>query len=218
MKRVLILAEGQTEERFVKDILQPHLWPLDIHAEPKIAATKRVKDGPDFKGGVRQFKKVEDDLRRLLGDTGAVMVTTLLDYYGFPKDFAGWANVTAESAKDRVTQLEAELDSHFGSNRFRAYLMLHEYEAMLFAGPEHVANVLNEPAKAVRLVAIRDRCSGPEKIDDGVETAPSKRVRNLFPGYQKPLHGPLIVGRIGLAGVRAVCPHFDEWLTAVESV
>ncbi len=26
MKRVLVLVEGQTEERFVKDVLAPHLW------------------------------------------------------------------------------------------------------------------------------------------------------------------------------------------------
>jgi hypothetical protein len=71
MNRVLILAEGQTEERFVKDILQPHLWPLGVDPQPKIATTKRVKDGADFKGGVIKFKKVEDNLRRLLGDTGA---------------------------------------------------------------------------------------------------------------------------------------------------
>jgi len=89
MKRVLILAEGQTEERFVKDILQPHLLVLGIAIQPKIATTKRVKSGPDFKGGITDFKKVEDDLRRLLGDTGATMVTTLLDFYGFPKDFPG---------------------------------------------------------------------------------------------------------------------------------
>jgi len=52
MHRVLILAEGQTEERFVKDILQPHLWPFGVDPQPKIATTKRIKDGIDFKGGV----------------------------------------------------------------------------------------------------------------------------------------------------------------------
>jgi len=52
MHRVLILAEGQTEERFVKDILQPHLWPFGVDPQPKIAITKRIKGCIDFKGGV----------------------------------------------------------------------------------------------------------------------------------------------------------------------
>lgn len=219
MKRVLILAEGQTEERFVKDILQPHLLVLGIAIQPKIATTKRVKSGPDFKGGITDFKKVEDDLRRLLGDTGAAMVTTLLDFYGFPKDFSGWAAVDAARPPiQRVKQLEKALEDHFANPRFHAYLMLHEYEAMLFAGTNQTAQALNEPRKAADLQAIRDGCSGPEKIDDGVNTAPSKRVCMLFPGYQKALHGPLVIGRIGLDEVRASCPHFNEWLIALEAL
>jgi hypothetical protein len=31
MRKVLILVEGQTEERFVKDVLQPYLWGVDVH-------------------------------------------------------------------------------------------------------------------------------------------------------------------------------------------
>jgi hypothetical protein len=96
--------------------------------------------------------------------------------------------------------------------------MLHEYEAMLFADTTQTAQALNEPRKAADLQAIRDRCSGPEKIDDGVNTAPSKRVCMLFPGYQKALHGPLIIGRVGLDQLRASCPHFNEWLMGLEAL
>ena len=35
MRRILILVEGQTEERFVKDVLQPFLWETEVHIEPK---------------------------------------------------------------------------------------------------------------------------------------------------------------------------------------
>jgi hypothetical protein len=48
MRKVLILVEGQTEERFVKDVLQPYLWDIGVHPEPKIATTKRVKLGGHF--------------------------------------------------------------------------------------------------------------------------------------------------------------------------
>ncbi len=89
MRKVLILVEGQTEERFVKDVLQPYLWDGGVHPEPKIVTTKRVKRGAHFKGGITNFKKVEDDLRRFLGDTDAALVTTMFDYYGLPDDFPG---------------------------------------------------------------------------------------------------------------------------------
>ncbi|HJU04980.1 MAG TPA: hypothetical protein VJ692_07475, partial [Nitrospiraceae bacterium] len=41
-----------------------------------------MKRGPHFKGGITDFRKVEDDLRRLLGDTDAALITTMIDYYG----------------------------------------------------------------------------------------------------------------------------------------
>lgn len=218
MKRVLILVEGQTEERFVKDVLHPHLLPLDIAPLPKLITTKRVKAGKHFKGGVTEFKKVEDDLRRLLGDSAAVLVTTMLDYYGFPKDFASWHQVVAKQPHQRVKQLEEAFAAHINNRRFLPYLMLHEYEAMLFAGPQQTAKTLNHAPLAASMQQIRDACTGPEKIDEGEETAPSKRILKLFPRYRKPLHGPLAVGRIGLPQVRAACPHFNEWLTALEKL
>lgn len=218
MKRVLILVEGQTEERFVKDVLQPHLLSLGIAPQPKLVTTKRVKAGKHFKGGVTQFKKIEDDLRRLLGDTGAILVTTMLDFYGFPKDFTGWQQVVAKQPHQRVQQLEQALAAHFNHQRFCPYLMLHEYEAMLFAAPQVTARTLNHEPLAARMQEIRDACTGPEKIDEGEETAPSKRILELFPRYRKPLHGPLAVGRISLPQVRAVCPHFNGWLAALEKL
>ncbi|MDZ7365092.1 MAG: DUF4276 family protein [candidate division KSB1 bacterium] len=59
MKRILILSEGQTEERFVKNVLRPALWLKGIDIIPKIVTTKRVKKGPDFKGGITEYRKVE---------------------------------------------------------------------------------------------------------------------------------------------------------------
>ena len=58
----------------------------------------------------------------------------------------------------------------------------------------------------------------PEDIDDGPMTAPSKRLREVFAAYQKPLHGPLAVAAIGIDRIRAVCPHFHHWLTRVEAL
>ena len=90
MKRVLILVEGQTEETFVRDLLNPSLAPHDLYLIPTLVKTKRVKSGPDFKGGVTQYSHVRKDLVRLLQDTNATAGTTMLDFYGLPSGFPGF--------------------------------------------------------------------------------------------------------------------------------
>ncbi len=89
MSKVLILVEGQTEEAFVTQLLAPHLASRNVYPVPKLVITKRVKGGPDFKGGVFSYIKVKNDIKLLLKDTSASVVTTLLDFYGLPSDFPG---------------------------------------------------------------------------------------------------------------------------------
>jgi len=220
MRRVLILVEGQTEERFVKDMLQPHLWAKQVHVEPKILTTKKVKQGRDFKGGVTKFSQFERDLRRLLGDTDAALVTTMLDYYGLPSDFPGRRQVMGTTPHDRARELEEALEGYFedAGPRFRAFLMLHEFEALLFVSPPDLAEAMNAPASLSDLEEIRDDFPTPEDINEGEDTHPSRRISKVFPQYQKRLHGPLVTGRVGLDALREECPHFAQWVSLLESV
>lgn len=48
MKRVLISVEGQTEEEFIKEVLQPHLRLHNLYLEPTLVTTKVVRSGPHF--------------------------------------------------------------------------------------------------------------------------------------------------------------------------
>jgi len=219
VRKVLILVEGQTEERFVKDVLQPLLWTRGIHPEPKIVTTKLVKVGPQFKGGVSTFRKIETDICRLLGDSDAALVTTMFDYYGLPDDFPGGQDLRGRNSLERAKELEAALEKHLDRGpKFLAYLMIHEFEALLFSSPSILAQVMNAPTYGSRLQAIRGQFSTPEDINDAPATTPSRRVLDLFPGYRKRLHGSLTTGRIGLATIRRECSHFNEWVTKLERV
>jgi len=218
MKRVLILVEGQTEERFVKDVLRPSLWPKAIDTIPKVATTKRVKRGPDFKGGITDYQKVENDLRRLLGDTAALFVTTFIDYYGLPADFPGMASRPGGSSLAKARHVETEWEQKISHQRFRAYLMVHEFEALLFARPEELATAIHQADATEKLKKIRTAFPTPEDIDDDPDNAPSKRISKILPAYQKTLHGPLITGRIGLEILRQECPHFRDWLNWLEKI
>jgi len=217
-KQVLILVEGQTEERFVKDVLSPAFWDKELFLQPKILTTKRVKDGPNFKGGVTNFAKFRNDAQRLLKRARGALVTTMLDYYRLPSDFPGMASRPPYGTPmQRVTHVENAIAEHFHSpSNFLPFLVLHEFEAWLFSSPAELPRALTEPRKQPEFEAIRKGVATPEEINERPGFAPSKQIEKLFPAYRKTLHGPMIAARIGLERIRAECPHFNDWLMKLE--
>ncbi len=216
MRFVHILVEGQAEETFVREVLAPYLAEKGVYPVAKLATTKRVKSGPDFKGGIVSYGKFKNDAIRLLGDTSIVMVTTMVDFYGLPKDFPGQRTISAGSCYDRVAYLEESLRKDINHPKFLPYLALHEFETMLFVAPEKITQAFPDTNKGEELAAIKKQFGNPEEIDDNPQTAPSKRLETLFPEYQKPLYGPLIILEIGVDQIRSECPHFNTWLTKLE--
>ena len=218
MRRVLISVEGQTEETFVRQTLAPHLWQHEVDPTPVLVVTSVVRGGPSFRGGLGSYARAKRDIQRLLGDSDVVAVTTMYDLYGLPRDFPGYATRPARSGSDKAAHLEAALDRDIDHCRFRAYLQLHEFEALLFVDPKRTDAQFPGAGCLADLRAIRAAFGSPEEIDDGPETAPSKRLRALYPGYQKPLHGPLVTQQVGLERLRRECPHFAGWLRWLESL
>src|SRR5260221_2296902 len=115
-KRVLILVEGQTEERFIKDVVGPAFYSRNLFFQPTLLVTNRVKDGPNFKGGVTNFAKFKNDARKLLTSAGGALVTTMLDYYRLPLDFPGMDSRPPNGTSlQRVTHVETAIAKHFGT-------------------------------------------------------------------------------------------------------
>lgn len=218
-KRVLILVEGQTEERFVKDVLAPAFWARDLYFFPTILVTKRVKDGPNFSGGITRFVRFENDLRRLLHSTGDVLVTTMLDFYRLPPDFPGMSTKPSNgSSLQRVTHVEEAIATRLQNpENFVPFLALHEFEAWLFTSPTELPLVMTDPVKAKSFAAIRDAVQTPEEINERPEYAPSRQILRLFPAYRKTVHGPTTLARIGLRRIRAECPHFHNWVNQIDA-
>jgi hypothetical protein len=218
MKRVLVLVEGQTEERFFKDVLCPYYWERSIDLVPKIATTKRVMIGPYFKGGITDYSKVEKDIHLLLGDSGAKAVTSFIDYYALPSDFPGMASRPTGKAIQRVVHVETEWAKRVNHRRFHPYLMMHEFEAILFCSPGELSIALHQPGTGRELEKIRESVQSPEEINEGPDTSPSKRIIRCSSVYQKTVHGPLVAKRIGLKVIREQCAHLNEWLNWIESL
>lgn len=215
MSKVLVLAEGSTEERFIKEVLAPHFAAQGIYLIPKIATTRRVRNGPDFKGGIVSYGKVKFDVIQLLRDTSAI-VTTMLDFYNLPSDFPAKATMRQGTCYDRVAYLEEAFKKDVAHRHFWPYLSLHEFEALLFAEPERITQLLPKKSVATKLRTIKAEFDSPEEIND--DEPPSRRIVALLPRYRKPAHGILIAAAIGLDRIRAECPHFDQWVKQLEEL
>lgn len=220
MKSVRILVEGQAEETFVRDVLAPALWSSEVVVTATQVATKRLKSGGKFKGGVTSYERVAYDLRQLLRDSSARLVTTMLDLYRLPRDFPGWGTCPegpGVSGAQRASHLEHAFAEDIKEPRFRPYLSVHEFEALIFAGLDSCSSTF-PGSVAATLARQRQQVQTPEDINEGEQTAPSKRILAAYPGYEKAFHGPYAVGLIGINRLRSECPRFAQWLADLERI
>lgn len=97
------------------------------------------------------------------------------------------------------------------------YVQKHEFESLLFSDTAAFgAPECDAEWDIQALASIRRQFRTPEDINDSPETAPSKQISNVLPGYDKPVHGPLVAKETGLEKIRAECPRFHVWLTRLE--
>jgi hypothetical protein len=222
MTRLYVLVEGQTEEEFVKATLKPHLAGWSIWVYPVIVETSRDARGRKRRGGGR-WQHWHKDLRRLTSQqTGSdVRFTTMFDLYGLPDDFPGLPeHGTDADTVRRAEQLEAAMAEAVGDWRLIPYLQRHEFEALVLAGLDVLAGLLEDQEDVAGLTALRTAMAGmlPEEVNDGRLTAPSKRLESHIPGYRKTLHGPLVAGGAGLDALRSTCRRFDAWVSKLEAL
>lgn len=219
MSKVLILVEGQTEQGFVENVLSVHLALFGIFPIPIVIPTKAPwGSAPSVKGGNVSWPKIKKILLDLLSDSSAALVTTMFDYYGRTADWPGNVSLPQGSCYDHVKHLETACQQEIPHLKFYPYFSLHEFEALLFAAPEIIANNFPELDLTDALAAIKSQFKSPEEINDNPATAPSKRIKSLCSTYRKRSDGPIIAETIGLEKIRAECPHFNEWLTKLESL
>jgi Domain of unknown function (DUF4276) len=160
---------------------------------------------------------LERELRKLLRDSSTTVLTTMLDYYAFPADAPGMADRPSGSPYDRVRHVESALAEMFGDTRFLPNLVLHETEAWVIADCRRLGEVMGDPGPAAELGRIVRLESSPELVNDGDDTAPSKRILNAYPHYTKTIDGPLVIADAGLESIRSSCPHADNWLREIET-
>lgn len=169
--------------------------------------------------GVRKF--ICNTIKHRQGKN--VYFTTLFDLYALPNDFPGKAANIRNPAHPSpyVIALEAAFRLDIDYYRFIPYLQLHEYETMLFADPDAFRKSFENCEDEIQeLKGIAGSEQSIEHINDGTDTAPSKRIFDVIPEYKgrKSSAGPDIAVFIGLATIRAKCPHVHSWLVQLENL
>lgn len=219
MTRLLMLVEGQSEEVFVKRTLTPHLAQHGVFVEsPIVLWTMRLPSGGGFRGGVSNWSQIRRSLLPLTRD-GDAWVTTLLDFYGLPEDFPGLPEALGtRNAREKVVALQERFAVELNHQRFIPFLALHEFEAWLFSAPDAVEAHFGKARLAHRLQTVVQQAGAPELINHGVDTHPKARLQSLVDGYKETSDGPTLLEKIGIAAVRAACPHFDGWLNRLEAL
>lgn len=227
MARLLIHVEGETEETFVNDLLADHLYTFGYElVSARILGNARLREK---RGGIRPWNTVKKDILNHLKEDSGCLATTMVDYYGLPQTgdraWPGRAeagNLPFEQKaacveRSLLADIAQELGGEFEARRFIPFVVMHEFEGLLFSDCVMFAETIAWPQLAQTFQDIRQQFANPEEINDSPVTAPSKRVEELVSGYQKPLFGTLAALRMGLATIRRECPHFREWLERLES-
>lgn len=197
MKRVHITAEGQTEESFVNQTLKHHLAQYGVYADVRCVLTSRSRN-KEFRGGMTTYVRAKEDIVRWLKEeqnNTDVVFTTMFDYYALPDDI--------------------------NDGRFIPYIQLYEFETLLFADPQKFEiEYFDRPEGIKRLCAIAAEFENPELINQGRNTAPSKRIIKVYSDYEgnKPAIGSMIANEIGIETLKRACAHFREWVERLEKL
>lgn len=223
MRRVHVACEGLTELTFVREVLQPALPGLHMIA---YLPGKRVSARGGGRGGDIRYGRVWKDFTFTLKDDPACFCTTLLDYYALGTDFPSLGEPVGPDPEMRAQRIERAVDKDiaekmgrgFNPARFKCFLAMHEFEGLLFSAPTGLALGLGRGDLQGALQAIRDDFPTPEHIDDGQDTAPSKRLKAVWSGYDKVTGGNVAALEVGLDAMKHECSHFRSWFEWLESL
>ena len=219
-----VLCEGQTEDRFANKVLKDYLKGFGIVVKTFILLTNRKKN---IKGGILSYQQVKNDLELLMkqqsNKTHEIhFFTTMFDFYALPNDFPDYVNtMQIQDCYEKVKRMEEKFKEDIHSDYFIPYIQLHEFEALVFCGLEHLLIDYPDMTKQITILQkiVKKYDNNTEKIDDSPQTAPSKRIIKEFEkfhNYNKAKSGVLVTDKVGIEQLKAKCLHFKAWVEQLE--
>ena len=214
MKRLCIVAEGQTEQTFVNEILAPYLYTKGQFYTVQAPLIRISKSGH---GGFVNFKHLKNTINALLKESkdADLIVTTFVDFFRMPKNMPQYdISMAKKTKRDQILSLEQALASHIPDRRFVPYIQLHEFEALLFVNNKGFESYWDE-AMCKKTNHIIQTYTNPEDINTTPEGAPSKRLLAINEQYDKVIEGNVIALEVGIEAMLSHCPRFREWVNVL---
>lgn len=220
--RLHLLVEGRTEFNFVNQVLRPHFASSDsLFISVSMLTTKRDHvRGRKYSGGSSTYSKLRGEIKLFLYDKSPdFRLSTMVDLYGFPDGFDTYSSKSS-APYERIALLEASMAKDIGDERFIPYVQLHEYESLILSDPEKFREIYTNFGQGIDRLVQLSKSKPPEEINDGSNTAPSKRIISSIPRYEfeKSSVGPTVALHIGLNNIRDRCPHFSHWVEKLEGL
>lgn len=212
MRAIYIICEGESEEEFINNLLRPYFNTHKIYdVYPILMSTSKVQKGGDIK-----YDRLKFNVEKLLSRESDVLVTSFIDFYKLKTDFPQYTEAQQIQNKiHRVEFLEKAMCEAMNFQRFIPYIQLHEFEGLLFASKDGFESLTDLKAKNIEalLLAVEEK-ENPEELNDGVLTAPSKRLGQLIPGFDKdkPLYGGFIAEVNTIYPILKRCTRFNHWV------
>lgn len=216
MRKLCILVEGQTEVAFCKRILYPYFGER-YAVIPITIITGKDKRGNIKKGGMVSWGKTCAELRRMAGTykESNTVFSTMLDLYAVSSDVPGYdAASEQQDPYAKVDVIEVAISKECAAMQgriFVPYIQLHEFEALVLSNMDALCRRFPDNDLSV-LKAEIERIGNPELVDSGVETAPSKRLLQNIPSYDKRTDGISLIECSGIDYLSPKCKHFGKWI------
>ena len=214
MKRLIIICEGPTEQEFCMEVLGAELAKRDVYVEAPLIKHSH--------GGIVPWATIKRQILKHLQEKDAY-VSMLVDYYGIKEqfNFPGWEeSLRIVDKTERLHFLLEKMEEDIPETlryRFIPYIQMHEFEGLLFSEVHAFLNSFEEDEiKIEDLQAAADAFESPEMINNSPETAPSKRLIDAIPDYDKIVFGNCVAMDIGLEKIREKCLLFNEWVEKLE--
>ena len=183
---VFILCEGQTEERFVKEVVNPKYG----FAQPKIIITS-----PGHKGGSVNYNDFIKQCKSILKNTQVNLLITLFDFARLPES---WYENGDVKIKKCPKEINKKIKNDLGADEGRIFNVwsIYEFEIVAFIDIDATCEVIGGEYRS-KLESVLKNCGhNPEKINDS--NYPSKRLEDIYKGYQKIYDGISIANKLGI--------------------
>lgn len=218
MKELIIICEGKSELMFCDEVLKSHFYALGIAIEYPLIAHSG--------GGIVRWEFLKKEIELHYNTKNDRFITTFIDYYGLYDRhlFPEWNTAHLEMDKNkRMAILEKGMIDDVSvavKPKFIPNILLHEFETLIFSDYT-VFNRFYAPNefKISGLANLAALCAiDPETINNGLTSAPSKRLIANIQSYDKVNDGIELAKLIGLPAIRLKCPRFNAWITKLEKI